>query len=88
MADDLTEEELGTLSLALAKCQLINSSVKSGKFKLCIIPKEYVPKAAQQGFITMILPFGFPDMTDDQTLDLMEKLDDMQKCAWLKEQKK
>jgi hypothetical protein len=87
MTSDLTETDYGTLALALSKCQLLNGIVDDGKFKLCVIPKKHIKEAAQKGYITMIVPFGFPKMSDEETSELMQKLQDGQSIAWLKGQR-
>jgi hypothetical protein len=87
MTPDLTETDCGTLALALMKCRFLNGIVDDGKFKLCVISKEHIKEAAQKGYVTMILPFGFPEMSDEETNELMQKLQDIQSIAWLKEQR-
>ena len=85
--EDLTETDYGTLALALMKCQLLNSIVDDGKFKLCVISKDHIQEAAQKGYITMVVPFGFPKMSDEEVSELTKKLKECQDIAWLKEQK-
>jgi hypothetical protein len=84
---DLTETDYGILTLALIKCRLFQEFTKDGEFKLCVVSKENIPLAAQKGYLTMVIPFGFPDMSDKEVInDLMQKLDVHQKIAWLKDQ--
>lgn len=87
MTRELSETDYGTLALALGKCHLINGIVDSGKFKLCVIPKEHIKEVARKGYITMVLPFGFPEMSDEETDELMQKLYDCKSIMWLKEQR-
>ncbi len=85
--DNLTEIDYGILALALSKCQLLNSIVEDGKFKLCVISQEHINEAAQKGYVTMVIPFEFPNMNDEEVDELLKKLGDHQSIAWLKEQK-
>jgi hypothetical protein len=87
MTHELTETDYGTLALALGKCHLLNGIVDSGKFKLCVISTEHIKEVAQKGYLTMVLPFRFPEMSDEDTDELMQKLQDGQSVAWLKEQR-
>jgi hypothetical protein len=84
---NLTKTDYGTLGLALGKCQLLNGIISDGKFKLCVISQEHIKEAAQKGYITMVIPFGFPEMSDEEVSELMQKLQDGQSIAWLKEQR-
>jgi hypothetical protein len=88
MSSDLTETDYVTLGLALGKCQMLNEIVGDGKFKLCVISKEHIKDVAQKGYITMVLPFGFPKISNEEVSELMKKLEDEQSIAWLKEQRK
>lgn len=85
--DELTETECGTLALALGKCQLLNDIVGDGKFKLCVISQDHINEVMQKGYITMVIPFGFPKMSNDEVSELLQKLQDGQSIAWLKEQR-
>ena len=85
--DTLTETECGTLALALGKCRLLNDIVEDGKFKLCVTPQEHINEASQKGYVTMVIPFGFPKMSDEEVSELLQKLGDQQSIAWLKEQR-
>jgi hypothetical protein len=87
MTPNLTETDYGTLVLALSKCRLLNDIVGDGKFKLCVISQEHIKEAAQKGYITMVIPFGFPEMNDEEVSELMQKLQDGQAIAWLKRQR-
>jgi len=87
MSDVLTETDYGALGLALGKCKLLNEIVEDGKFKLCVISVDHIKEAAQKGYITMVLPFGFPKMSNEEVSELMQKLHDNQDIAWLKEQR-
>jgi len=87
MTPALTETDCGTLALALMKCRFLNGMVDDGKFKLCVISQEHIKEAAQKGYLTMVLPFGFPEMGDEEISELMQKLQDMQSIAWLKGQR-
>ena len=89
MPDELTERDCGTLMAALTKCQLLREIVKDGKCKckLCVVTEDHLKEAVQTGHILMVLPFGFPDMGDDEMNSLMEKLHDLERLAWLKEQR-
>lgn len=86
-SDTITEIEYNTAILALAKCYMLQGFVKSGEFKMCIVAAEHVAPAAQKGFITMVLPFRFPEMTEEEYMALMQKLSDASELAWLREQK-
>jgi hypothetical protein len=87
--DDLTETDYGTLGLALGKCRILQEWIpKDGEFTMCILTKENAKKAAQQGLIIINLPFGFPDMTSEEYFALVGKLDNLEKIAWLKEQRR
>ena len=83
---DFTETDYGIMGLAIGKCQLLNDIVKDGKFKLCVIPQKHIKEVAQKGYLTMVLPFGFPAMSDLEIEDLIQKLTDAQSIVWLKEQ--
>jgi hypothetical protein len=87
MTTDLTETDCGILMLALGKCHLLNSIVEDGNFKLCVISSEHIKEVAQKGYLTMVLPFGFTGMNDEEVDKLMNKLQDAQSVAWLKEQR-
>ena len=87
MTEELTETDYGTLGLALGKCKLLNDIVGDGKFKLCVISTDHIKEAAQKGYITMVLPFGFPKMSNEEVSELMQKLHDGLDIAWLKEQR-
>jgi len=66
---DLTSKELGTLALAYVKIILIHGWVKHG------LPVTLTSKT-----------FNFPDdITPEEELELIDKLDKLQRCAWLKE---
>lgn len=82
-----TADELGLLGLALMKCHLLQEHLASKKFKLCFIAAENIKPAAQKGYITMILPFRFPETTDEQLHDLMKRIEDEEKLVWLQEHK-
>jgi hypothetical protein len=86
--DELTESEYGICNLAIRKCTSLQGVVGSGKFKLCVVANENVPLAAKNGHVLMVLPFGFPKITDREESVLIEKLDEHQKIAWLKERRK
>ena len=88
MMNELTETDYGTLGLALSKCHMLNGIVGDGKFKLCVISQDHIREAAQKGYLTMVLPFSFPIMSDGEVSELMQKMQDLQSIAWLKEQKK
>lgn len=88
MDDELLDIEYNTLILALGKCRMLNSFVKSGKFKICVLSKEHIKPAAQQGHILMVLPFSFPDLTDKEYEALMKNLGDGSDLAWLRKQRK
>jgi hypothetical protein len=83
---ELTETDYGTLALALGKCRLMQDFTKDGDFKLCLIAKKNIPLIGT--LLTMVPPFGFPEMSDDEMHDLVQKLDELQKIAWFKEQPK
>lgn len=85
--DDFTETDYGTLALALIKCQMLSGIVGDGKFKLCVIPQEHINEVMQKGYITMVIPFGFPKISDEEADELFKKLGDQQSIAWLKEQR-
>lgn len=85
---NFTEEELGLFAQALMKCLLLQEHTGSGKFKLCLIAKKNVQKAAQNGHILIIYPFKFPKTSDDQLLNLLQRLEDQEKLAWLNKEKK
>ena len=87
MTPNLTETDYGTLVLALGKCHLLNDIVEDGKFKLCVISQKHIKEATQKGYVNMILPFGFPKLSDEETSELMQKLYDGQAIAWLKRQR-
>lgn len=87
MISDLTETDYGTLGLALSKCKLLNEIVEDGKFKLCVISTDHIKEVAQKGYITIIVPFEFPKMSNEEVSELMQKLHDGQDIAWLKEQR-
>ena len=89
MSDGLTERDCGTLMAALTKCQMLREIVKNErcKCKLCVVTEDHLKEAVQTGHILMVLPFGFPDMGDDEMNALMEKLHDLERLAWLKEQR-
>ena len=82
--DDITDIEYNMLLLALAKCNMLQGLTKSGEFKLCIVSQDHIAPAAQQGHILMVLPFGFPEMTEQEYNDLMQKLSDGSDIAWLR----
>ena len=83
---DLTETEYSTLALALIKCDLLRNWVpRKGDYTLCVLTKENTRKAAQNGHIIISIPFGFPEMSDGEVHDLVQKLDELEKIAWLKE---
>jgi hypothetical protein len=65
---ELTEDDLNICIKAVAKCQVINSHVKSG-LTVTLTDKT----------------FGFVDMSDDEELALIEKLNKAKELAWLKE---
>jgi hypothetical protein len=84
-----TQSELGLFGLALMKCHMLQELLgKKGKYKLCVVTKENLPKATQQGHILMVLPFGFPETSDVDLSDILERLEEQEKLAWLREQKK
>ncbi len=89
MSDGLTERDCGTLMAALTKCQLPRDIVKGGKCKckLCVVTEEHLKEAVQTGHILMVLPFGFPEMNVKEMNELMEKLHDLERLAWLRGQK-
>ena len=82
--DDITDIEYNTLMLALGKCNMLQGLTKSGHFKLCILAEDHIESAAQQGHILMVLPFGFPELTEQEYNDLMQKLSDASDIAWLR----
>ena len=88
-SDELTKRDCDTLMAALTKCQLLRDIVKGGKCKckLCVVTEDHLKEAVQTGHILMVLPFGFPDMGDGEIDRLVEKLHDLERLAWLKEQK-
>ena len=88
-SDELTERDCGTLMAALTKCQMLREIVKNErcKCKLCVVTEDHLTEAVQTGHILMVLPFGFPDMGDGETDQLMQKLSDLGELAWLKEQR-
>jgi hypothetical protein len=89
MSDELTEMDYGTLGLALGKCLLLQEWIpKNRDYSLCVLTKENTNKAAQNGHILAVLPFGFPEMTDEEKIELMGKLEHGEKLAWLKNQPK
>lgn len=68
---ELTSKECGTLALAFIKIMLINDWVKHG------LPVTLTTKT-----------FHFPDdITPDEELELIMKLDRLQQLAWLRENK-
>ena len=89
MSDELTERDCGTLMAALTKCQLLREIVKNEKCKckLCVVTEDRLKEAVQTGHILMVLPFGFPEMNVKEMDELMEKLHDLERLAWLKEQR-
>lgn len=86
--EDLNDIEYNTLILALGKCRMLNDFVKDGKFKICILSKDHIKPAAQQGHILMVLPFAFPDLKCREYEILMKKLGDGSDLAWLRKQRK
>lgn len=84
MTDEITDIEYNTLLLALGKCRMLSEHTKSGEFKLCIVSQDHIAPAAQQGHILMVLPFQFPEMTEQEYTDLMQKLSDGSDIAWLR----
>jgi len=90
MPDELTEKDCGTLMSALTKCQMLREIVKNErcKCKLCVVTEDHLKAAVQTGHVLMVLPFGFPGIGEGEMNALMEKLHDLERLAWLKEQKK
>ncbi|MFB3897502.1 MAG: hypothetical protein ACE14V_14490 [bacterium] len=89
MSDGLTERDCGTLMAALTKCQILREIVKNErcKCKLCVVTEDHLKEAVQTGHILMVLPFGFPEMNVKEMDELMEKLHDLERLAWLRGQK-
>ena len=90
MSDELTEKDCGTLMSALTKCQMLRDIVENErcKCKLCVITEDHLKAAVQTGHILMVLPFGFPEMSTEEDDELIEKLHDLERLAWLKEQRR
>jgi hypothetical protein len=83
---DLSSKDLITCMSAIIKCNLLNGFVKrKTKLKLCLIQERDIPKASQMGYITAVIPFGFSKMTNEEELELLDKLHEAEQIAYLKE---
>jgi hypothetical protein len=87
MTRTFTEPELDLFASALAKCQLLQEIVGDKKFQLCVLAKDDVPKAAQAGYITMVLPFYFHEVSAEQVTDILQKIVTEGKLVWLEGQR-
>lgn len=81
------DTDYNILMLALAKCKMLGGFTRSGKYKLCVLAEEHIKLASQRGYILMVLPYGFPELSSRDYKELMKKLSDASDVAWLQQQR-